>query len=369
MGPDTLDMERKVARARVLLSLGALVAVLMDPTGPPTVPWFGPERVIHGVDARVLSVFAIHLCFSLAIYALLSRPLVTSPKMVVLTTGADVFFSLFIAMFTEGIASPFYVFFTFAVVAAGVRSGFRFSMGVTAVCIWLYLSLILLSVPRLRLNAYVVQPVYLAIVGYLVAYLGRQRLEVESKLRGLQIARERNAIARALHDGCVQTLAGTNLTLESCRELVRRGQGEEALAALRELQTSITREYDGLRTYVRELADIDTTPSHTPRGFETRFNVHADFAGTGAVVEHVLNIMLEGVRNVRRHAFARSARVEVEGGQQELRIAVDDDGVGVPLGARPPWSICSRVEQMGGRIWLTGEGEGGAHLGVVLPNG
>jgi len=166
----------------------------------------------------------------------------------------------------------------------------------------------------------------------------------------------------------VQVLAGTNLALESARELVRRGHESDALVALGELQTSITREYDGLRTYVRELADIDAPPPETPRGFETRFAVQAEFGGSGALVEHVLNIMLEGVRNVRRHAFARSATIAVRIDGQQLQIAVDDDGVGVTAGTHPPWSISSRVEQLGGRIRLSGEGGGGAHLAVVLPN-
>jgi len=96
--------------------------------------------------------------------------------------------------------------------------------------------------------------------------------------------------------------------------------------------------------------------------------VQAEFAGSGALVEHVLNIMLEGVRNVRRHAFARSAIIAVRGGRTQLQIAVDDDGVGVTAGTHPPWSILVACRTARGRIRLSGEGGSGAHLAVVLPN-
>ena len=162
----------------------------------------------------------------------------------------------------------------------------------------------------------------------------------------------------------MQTLAGTNLTLGSCQELVRRGRAGEALAALGELQASITREYDGLRTYIRELAHHETGP--TSREFDTRFSVSARFAGTGALVEHVLLILLEGVRNVRRHAFARSASIEARVIDSEIHIRLDDDGLGFADDAPAPWSISSRVEQLGGQVEVARNRQVGAHLAIAL---
>lgn len=364
-GHDMLDMERKVARCRVLLSLFTMVAVWVDPPAPAVLAPFGTP---FATEPRILSILVLHLSFSVVVYAFLMGPLAASPRMIQFTTLNDILFSIALALFTEGASSPFYVFLTFAVLAAGVRGGFRFGILITAVCIWIYLTVSLVSGFRTnQLNNYIMRPVYLAIVGYLVAYLGRQRLALEAKLNAVERARERNEIARALHDGCVQALAGTNLTLESCRELVGRGQAEEALSALQELQTSITREYDSLRTYVRELADREVEPPESPRGFETRFAVRADFEGTGGRVEHVLQILLEGVRNIRRHAFARQATLGAALDGTALRITIDDDGVGLPEGTALPWSIASRVDQLGGQVRFTRMGTAGAHLAVLLP--
>ena len=367
MSQDMLDVERKVARCRILLSLFAMAAVCIDPMGPILVRDLGLAGGPVRVDPYALAVFAAHLGYSLAVFSALTIGLVPQ-GIVAITTWADVLFGTAIALFTHGTSSPFYVFFAFAVIAAGVRGGFRFGMLVTAVSVWLYLSLILVSAPgTTQFHASVLSAAYLAIVGYLVAYLGRVRLNLESKLAALERAKERNEIARALHDGCVQTLAGTNLTLGSCQELVRRGRAGEALAALGELQASITREYDGLRTYIRELADHETAPPSFE--FDTRFAVNAQFGGSGPLVEHVLQILLEGVRNVRRHAFARVASIEARAAGPDIQIRIDDDGLGFADGAGTPWSISSRVDQLGGQVQLARDNRAGAHLAIALRAG
>ncbi len=370
MGPEMLDIERKVARCRILLSLFALAAASFVPQYPVLLRWLGLAESGRPVMPYVTIVLAAHLGYSIAVYGSLAVGLV--PRgIVAITTWADILAGTAVALFTDGPTSPFYVFFAFAVVAAGVRGGFRFAIVATTVSLWLYLALIAVSISRATtsetadVRIYIMRPAYLAIIGYLVAYLGRLRVNLEAKLSAVERARERGEIARALHDGCVQVLAGTNLTLGSCRELVRRGRTDEALVSLTELQTSLTREYDALRTYIRELADREGA-APAAREFETRFLVKADFAASGTLVEHVLQIMLEGARNIRRHAFARTASIEATMVGSELRLRLDDDGLGFTDGARPPWSIASRVGQLGGRIEVEEARGAGAHLAIAV---
>ncbi|HJQ84059.1 MAG TPA: histidine kinase [Candidatus Binatia bacterium] len=366
MNPDMIDLERKVARSRILLALFAISAAYLVPNNAILQRW-GVSGAGEAIEPYALMVLAGHLGYSLVVYGALVIGLVPT-GMVAMTTWVDILAGTLIAYFTTGPASPYYVYFAFAVVAAGVRGGFRFSIMVIAVCIWLYLVMSIIAAPQVTagdLAMYIMRPAYLAIIGYLVAYLGRLRLNLEAKLHALERAKERGEIARALHDGCVQTLAGTNLTLGSCQELVRRGRADEAVVALSELQTSITREYDALRMYIQELADRDPAPT-SDREFATRFSVRADFSGSGQVVEHILNIMLEGARNVRRHAFARSASIEATSVNSEIRMRIDDDGLGFAEGSRPPWSIASRVDQLGGRIQVDDTRTTGAHLAIAV---
>ena len=237
-------------------------------------------------------------------------------------------------------------------------------MLVTAASVGLYLFFILLSTGR-GATAYVMRPVYLAITGYLVGYLGQQRLDLEEEIRSLEATQPRQRIGRDLHDGFMQALAGVNLRLESCRRHLLSNAVSEALTDLTELQDSVNREYDELRAYMRSLAGLEATPRAPQAAAHTQLPVTADFTGSVDLADHVLQIVREGITNIRRHAGAAAARVQVSAVDSEVRINIEDDGVGFRT-ATVPWSIASRVKEIGGRLQVQ-EGRGpGAHLAITL---
>jgi signal transduction histidine kinase len=361
-----IDIERNIARCRVFLSVIAIFAVYVDPTAP-TLAWWIPEKGgAFTIDPSALAVMASHLAYSTTLYVALAYPLGSPRRLAAIATWADVLFGAAIALFTEGTTSPFYAFFIFAVLAVGFRSGLRQTLIVTAASVALYLSLIIVSSHDM-VNFYLMRPAYLAITGYLVGYLGQQRLNLEARIRELETAEQRQVIARSLHDGYCQSLAGVNLRLETCRELLRRGRIEDAFAELTDLQTGVNREYDGLRTYIRSLADVDARPGALVESNDTRFAVRTDCAGPLPLVEHALQILLEGARNVARHARARAAGLDVRSEDDKLLISIQDDGVGFPKDAEAPWSIASRVAEVGGRVRVDRRNGRGAHLQVELP--
>jgi len=360
--PRSTDIERNIAQCRVMLSVAAFVTVYIDPTRPTLMRLAGGPFTL---DPWALAVMLSHLAYSLSIFLRVGR--VGSPKrLAMVSTWADVLSGAAIALVTEGANSPFYVFFAFAVVAAGFRGGLRLALLVTVVSVVLYMSLIVLLRPE-GVSFYIMRPVYLAITGYLVGYLGEQRLIVESRLRDLETATQRERIARSLHDEFVQALAGVNLRLETCRELLRRGALEKALVELTELQAGVNREHDDLRAYIRSLVDLESPRAPRMLDRRTRFSVQAQFDGSLLLAEHALQIVLEGARNVGRHARADSALINVDANAARVRITIDDDGVGFPAGATPPWSIASRAAELGGAVRLGGGDRPGGHLEVELP--
>jgi signal transduction histidine kinase len=367
MSPTPSGLEPHVARCRLILSVIALIAVYIDPTEPTLMPWAHPTSGAFNIDPYALLVMASHLLYSISIYALLVRGLVAPARLATFTTWADVIFGALIVLFTEGTSSPFWPFFVFAVIAAGVQGGLRRSMAVTTVSVASYLSLILIAWHG-QTNFYLMRPFYLAIVGYLTAYLGQQRLNLQSEVHQLETTRERNRIARALHDGSVQTLGGTNLGLQTCRELIRAGRNDEALSMAGELQRSIAREYDELRAWVRELAEVEPAQAPIrPQPLDTRFSVSLEFAGSAGLVEHVLQIVREAVANVKRHAHARTAVINVRTTDGQVFIAIDDDGRGFANPEQVPWSISSRVQEAGGELRIARDARPGAHLRLALP--
>jgi two-component system nitrate/nitrite sensor histidine kinase NarX len=247
-----------------------------------------------------------------------------------------------------------------------MRGGLRQAMTVTAVNLGLYLCLILLSV-RGNADVYIMRPVYLGITGYLVGYLWQQRLELQTQMRQLEVAEARHRIARELHDGYAQALAGINLRLEGSRRLLRAEGVGEALTELTDLQASVQREYDDLRRYARSLAGVEATPTAPGGSPATNLHVTAEVEGSIDLVEHVLGIAREGLRNVRRHAGARSARIAITTEPASVRIDIEDDGVGFASEDVTPWSITSRVREIGGRIEIVTGRPQGAHLAIILP--
>ena len=82
---------------------------------------------------------------------------------------------------------------------------------------------------------------------------------------------------------------------------------------------------------------------------------------------NVLLILLEGVRNVGRHARARAASLRAHHAAGQVVITIDDDGVGFGEGGTPPWAIASRVAECNGELHSHADEGGGAHLLIRLP--
>src|SRR5882672_5312620 len=125
--PDFADLDLNVARARIALSIVALISIYIDPT---------TGQGIFSIDRAVLATLGLHFAYGLTAYSLIHRG--TSPQRVVAaTTALDIIFATAIAFFTEGPTSPSYVFFTFAIIAVGCRTGLRATLWVTFVSVTL----------------------------------------------------------------------------------------------------------------------------------------------------------------------------------------------------------------------------------------
>ena len=363
------QIEPKIARCRLILSIAALVAMYVDPTEPLLARWISMTSGPFVMDPYLLAVMGAHLTYSLTVYIGLSRQWFSPERVAVQTMWGDVLFGVIIAALTEGVTSPFYSFFAFAVVVVGLRAGLRPAMLVTGVSValyGLYLCLILLTTGH-GANVYIMRPIYLAITGYLVGYLGQQRLELQEEIRRRDAAEQRHRIGRDLHDGFIQALAGMNMRIESCRRSLCKNAVGDALTELTDLRESINREYDALRDYMRTLAGLEVTPLSRDDCAATQLRVHANVSGSVELVDHVLQIVREAIANIRRHAHAEAAEIQIRTAPSGVRISIEDNGVGFPADATP-WSISSRVTDVGGELQIVRDHGPGAHLVITLPH-
>jgi signal transduction histidine kinase len=319
-----------------------------------------------GIGTRVLAILILHLIYGLATYWMVGAGKLTA-SLLWITAGFDLIFAACFALFTEGPTSPALALFMFAIVAVGCWADMRSIMLVTLLSVILYLLAIIVSGHGLT-NPYLMRAMYLAIAAYLVDFIGQQRDRFEARVHQLESEAERQLIARSLHDGYVQALAGFNLRLASCRDLLASNDSSEALSEIQEVQNGVIRQYDEVRDYLHTLAgthmrSIDTMDAEA----DTRFRVQASFTARAAMAEQVLQIALEGVRNTQKHGHVPSSHINIDEASSAIRITIDDDGNGFKESESLPWTIASRVAELGGRVARKPDQRIGAHLEMEIP--
>lgn len=181
----------------------------------------------------------------------------------------------------------------------------------------------------------------------------------------LHAARQREQIARELHDGSAQALALVDLRLEKCRRLLHREATGEAAEQLADLQQSVRREHDALRAFARALAGVERTAAAPLASPQTTLHLSAEVSGSIELVDQILGIARESLHNLRRHAAASRAEIAIRGDRSAVSIEIVDDGVGF-RDESMPWSIASRVREVGGQIQVRAD-RPGAHLSITLP--
>jgi signal transduction histidine kinase len=177
---------------------------------------------------------------------------------------------------------------------------------------------------------------------------------------------ERRRIARDLHDGVVQELAGTAFALSGTaredsvppelREELK-GSSESLRRSLRQLRSLLVEIHPpGLNAAGLGAALEDLTSSAASSGIETEVSV----TGVGGAPDHVVTLVWrvaqEAIRNAVRHAHASVLRVEVRGDERQVRLTVQDDGVGFDTSSAVTdrsyglRGLQSLVEDGGGRV-------------------
>lgn len=186
---------------------------------------------------------------------------------------------------------------------------------------------------------------------------------------------ERRRIARDLHDGVVQDLAGSAFALSgAARDPATTPQTAEVLSTV----SSSLR--DSLKQMRSLLAEIHPPELHG-RGLETALEdliapaaaagIHASVSVSGIEgasdpeVALVWRVAQEAVRNATRHSGASTLAVTVRGDEQQLLLEVVDDGVGFDTSAPSEpdrfglRGLRSLVRDVGGELDVTSAvGEG-----------
>ena len=235
-----------------------------------------------------------------------------------------------------------------------------------------------------------------ATVAEIVAALVVTTLEQQLVVNQLQVAASAEArlrVARDLHDGVVQSLAGVALHLHMLERLMEEDP-EQARASLREISRTVLDDQRELRSYIAELRPAQETTSQE-RSLSARiqaaaarierersirmevvFDPHLDAISPGMQTE-AYHVVREAMSNAAKHAQATKISVAVGLRGDRVVASIVDDGEGFPFHGRfdlealeelrrGPLTLKERVRALAGNLILD-TGPNGSSLQIVLP--
>lgn len=221
----------------------------------------------------------------------------------------------------------------------------------------------------------------------LQAALAIDNAHLHEQVADLAVAQERLRIAHEMHDGLAQVLGYVNTKVQAAEMYLKREKVEEAGAQLRELATSARQAYSDVRESIvglRTLPGPDRSLAEVLREYLDRWE-EMSRVGTSLRIDssvqlrpsqelQIVRIVQEALTNVRKHAKATQARVEIarEGGKLVALIA--DDGLGFNAAARargefPQFGLSTmreRAESIGGTLTIDSAPGGGTRVRFEL---
>ncbi|MER6671837.1 GAF domain-containing protein [Streptomyces sp. NPDC000983] len=198
----------------------------------------------------------------------------------------------------------------------------------------------------------------------------------------IAVLKDRDRIARDLHDLAIQRLFATGMTLQSAGRFIEHPEaGERVARAVDDLDETIkiirstifglrARE-DGAGTGLRARVVRVAGEAAPVLGFapSVRMEGLIDTDVPRDVADHVVAVLAEALTNIARHARAGRAGVALETDGSEVRLTVTDDGVGIEPGGRRSGlrNMAERAEQLGGDLEFTTPEGGGTRLVWRVP--
>jgi signal transduction histidine kinase len=226
----------------------------------------------------------------------------------------------------------------------------------------------------------------------LQAALAIDNAHLHEQVADLAVAQERLRIAHEMHDGLAQVLGYVNTKVQAAEMYLKREKTEEAEAQLRELATSARQAYSdvresivGLRTLPGPNRSLDEVLREYLERWEEMSRVTTSLRIDPSVQLRpsqelqIVRIVQEALTNVRKHAKASHARVEInteitrEGNRLVLLVA--DDGLGFNATARPRGefpqfglsTMRERAESIGGALTIDSAPGEGTRVRFELP--
>jgi signal transduction histidine kinase len=219
------------------------------------------------------------------------------------------------------------------------------------------------------------------------------RLAASAALRQGAASDERLRLARDLHDGVLQTLAGTALQLE---EIAKQAGTDPRLVRdrIHALQEWLVGEQRAMRNFIRSLrpdgeaitsgADLQRSLAELCGNLEKQWGLHCRVDINPARLQapellsfQIHQIVREAAANAVRHGSATELEIAVRRSNGTINLSIADNGTGLPVSGCfderacldaqiGPRSLRERVIGLGGGLRLNSS-EAGLRIEIDLP--
>jgi signal transduction histidine kinase len=179
-GLESVD-DRMISLMRLILALSALIITYIDP--------LEPDRLVEVTYGSLL----VYSAYGAILYYMSLRDDPGLPLSI--SHWVDVGCFLVLIALSSGTNSIFFFFFFFAILVASFRLGFKAGLRVTIVSTSFFTLIGYLTSPaeiQFELNRFLLRPIYLLVLGYMIAYWGGREIKLK---RRLNLLKEINLLA------------------------------------------------------------------------------------------------------------------------------------------------------------------------------
>ncbi len=223
--------------------------------------------------------------------------------------------------------------------------------------------------------------------------LALENVRLHGKVEEMAILQERDRMAREIHDGLAQTMAFLNLQIGTIRDQVASGDSGRIRKELDKMAEVTAEAYDEVREIIvgldsearlaQRVSDMGLLPvlKQVVGQFTEKSGIPAELLlgkdGPGpmpfSVQVQLVRVAQEALNNVRKHAFATKAEVQLEEREDRLLLKIIDNGLGFDPGSPKKEKhlgmgiMKSRVESLNGTFEIESAAGAGTKILVSLP--
>jgi len=209
--------------------------------------------------------------------------------------------------------------------------------------------------------------------------------EYAGQAEELATAKERNRLARELHDSVAQTLYGLTLQAEAASRKLTAGQTDEVAGFLAEIRDSAQQTLQETRLLIFELrppileseglasalqARLESVENRS--GLKTQINLQELGRLSSGIESGLYGIANEVLNNILKHAHASEVTVSLAKQPSKIVLTISDNGVGFDLasaehhGGLGLKGMRERAEQIGADLQVK-SGVDGTQVSVEVP--